>query len=86
MVEISKVSQARTLSGTVISSVNDKTIVVSVQRRFKHPLYGKYINRSSKIHAHDGENKCKLGDPVVIQECRPLSKKKSWRLLEVIEK
>jgi small subunit ribosomal protein S17 len=64
----------------------DKTITVLVERRVKHPLYGKFIRRSTKIHAHDGENSCGNGDLVIVEQCRPLSKTKSWRLLEVVEK
>jgi small subunit ribosomal protein S17 len=74
----------RTLSGKVVSNKMDKTIVVLVERKIKHPLYGKYIVRSSKIHAHDPENACKEGDVVMIVEGRPISKTKSWRLLKVL--
>ena len=76
----------RTLTGRVVSNAMDKTITVLVERRVKHPLYGKFIRRSSKIHAHDGENSCGNGDLVTVEQCRPLSKTKSWRLLEVVEK
>jgi small subunit ribosomal protein S17 len=76
----------RTLTGRVVSDAMDKTITVLVERRVKHPLYGKFIRRSTKIHAHDGENSCGNGDLVTVEQCRPLSKTKSWRLLEVVEK
>jgi small subunit ribosomal protein S17 len=64
----------------------DKTITVVVERRVKHPLYGKFIRRSTKVHAHDGENACNSGDWVTIEQCRPLSKTKTWRLVEIVEK
>jgi small subunit ribosomal protein S17 len=76
----------RTLTGRVVSNAMDKTITVLVERRVKHPLYGKFIRRSTKIHAHDCENSCGNGDLVTVEQCRPLSKTKSWRLLEVVEK
>ena len=75
----------RTLVGEVTSKV-DKTIVVKVTRQEKDPLYGKYLKRSSKIHAHDEKNQCHEGDKVMIQECRPISKTKSWSLAKIIEK
>ena len=71
---------ARTASGTVVSSKMDKTITVLVERRIKHPLYGKYIKRSKKIHAHDADNQCQEGDKVTIEETRPISKSKAWKL------
>ncbi|MCK9189721.1 30S ribosomal protein S17 [Acidithiobacillus sp.] len=74
----------RSLVGTVVSNLMDKTIVVNVERRIQHPLYKKYIRRSKKFHAHDAENACRIGDTVKIEECRPLSKTKSWRLVKVI--
>lgn len=74
------------LTGRVVSDSMDKTITVLVERRVKHPLYGKFIRRSTKIHAHDEENACSQGDLVTVEQCRPLSKTKTWRLLEVIEK
>ena len=76
----------RTLTGRVVSNAMDKTITVLVERRVKHPLYGKFIRRSTKIHAHDEENSCANGDLVMVEQCRPLSKTKTWRLLEVLEK
>ena len=77
---------ARTLSGKVISDKMDKTITVMIERRVKHPVYGKIINRSTKIKAHDETNQCRIGDVVTIKETRPLSKTKSWTLVEVVEK
>jgi small subunit ribosomal protein S17 len=76
----------RTLTGRVVSSAMDKTVTVLVERRVKHPLYGKFIRRSTKIHAHDEANACGEGDLVRVEQCRPLSKTKSWRLLEIVEK
>ncbi|NCA68655.1 MAG: 30S ribosomal protein S17 [Sphingobacteriia bacterium] len=76
----------RTLDGRVISNKMDKTITVLIERRVKHPLYGKFMRRSTKIHAHDEGNVCSEGDMVRVEQCRPLSKTKTWRLLEVIEK
>ncbi|GAB4172204.1 MAG: 30S ribosomal protein S17 [Thalassobaculales bacterium] len=71
----------RVLQGIVVSDVNDKTVVVRVERRFMHPVYKKFITRSKKYHAHDEANACKAGDQVRIEECRPLSKLKRWRVL-----
>ena len=76
----------RTRIGRVISNKMDKSITVLVERRVKHPLYGKYITRSSKLHAHDENNDCGIGDTVTITECRPISKTKTWRLVSVVEK
>ncbi|MBB3047443.1 small subunit ribosomal protein S17 [Litorivivens lipolytica] len=78
-------SNARTATGKVVSNKMDKTITVLVERRVKHPVYGKYITKSSKIHAHDENNECKSGDTVTISETRPLSKTKSWTLLRIDE-
>ncbi len=72
---------ARVLKGMVVSDKSDKTVVVRVSRRFMHPIYKKYITKSKKFSAHDETNACKLGDMVSIQECRPISKNKSWRVL-----
>ena len=74
------------LVGRVISDKMDKSAVVLVERRVRHPLYGKYIRRSSKLHVHDANNDCRQGDTVTIQQCRPISKTKSWTLLEVVER
>ncbi len=77
---------ARTVSGTVVSNKMDKTITVLIERRVQHPVYGKVIRRSSKIHAHDEENACSIGDTVTVAECRPLSKSKTWMLKSIDEK
>ena len=76
----------RTKTGRVVSSKADKTVTVLLERQVKHPLYGKYIKRSTKVHAHDEENSCGKGDLVQISECRPLSKTKSWRVVEILER
>ena len=76
----------RTVTGKVVSDKMDKTITVLVERRVKHPLYGKYLTRSTKLHAHDEKNECNIGDVVAISESRPLSKTKTWMLQEVVEK
>jgi small subunit ribosomal protein S17 len=75
----------RTLTGKVVSNKMDKSITVLIERRVKHPVYGKYLTRSSKIHAHDENNVCKEGDVVTIKETRPISKTKSWELVSVVE-
>ncbi len=72
--------------GKVISNKMDKSIVVIGERKVKHPLYGKFVRRSTKYHVHDENNECKIGDTVMIQECRPMSKTKSWMLKKVVEK
>ncbi|HSW69539.1 MAG TPA: 30S ribosomal protein S17 [Gammaproteobacteria bacterium] len=74
----------RTVVGKVLSNKMDKTIVVSVERKVPHPLYGKYVRKFSKICAHDKDNVCKIGDVVEIEMCRPLSKTKSWMLVKVL--
>jgi small subunit ribosomal protein S17 len=76
----------RTLTGRVVSSKMDKTITVVIDRQVQHPLYEKIIRRRSKLHAHDENNECAEGDLVTIEECRPLSRTKSWRLVKVVEK
>ena len=78
-------TRARTLQGRVVSDKMDKTITVKIERRVKHPVYGKYITRSSKVHAHDEGNKAGMGDMVLVAESRPLSKSKSWTLVEIVE-
>ncbi len=75
---------ARTVTGKVVSNKMDKSATVMIERKVKHPVYGKYIRRSTKLHIHDAENACQEGDTVVIEQCRPLSKTKSWRLVEVV--
>lgn len=77
---------ARTISGKVVSNKMEKSIVVLVERREKHPIYGKYVRRSSKIHAHDENNQCRIGDTVTIQETRPVSKTKAWKLVDIVER
>ena len=72
--------------GVVVSTKMDKSIVVAVKRKVKHPIYGKFINKTKNLMAHDEENTCKVGDTVRISESRPLSKNKTWRLVEVIER
>ena len=76
----------KTKLGVVSSNKMDKTITVSVERKVKHPLYGKFVKKSTKFHAHDEKNECSIGDTVKIMETRPISKTKRWRLVEVIEK
>ena len=73
----------RKVFGRVVSNGADKTVSVSIERVVKHPVYGKYIRRTSRVMAHDEDNACQLGDRVAIAECRPLSKRKSWRVVEV---
>jgi small subunit ribosomal protein S17 len=82
---MSEEQKIRTLSGRVVSNKMDKSIVVLTERRVKHPLYGKFVSKSTKIHAHDEDNKCSIGDVVTIRECRPISKSKSWTLVDVVE-
>ena len=77
---------ARTLVGVVVSNKMDRTISVLVERKVKHPLYRKYVKKSTKLMAHDQDNECVEGDTVTIEECRPISKKKSWRLQEILNK
>ena len=81
-----KVKAARTFMGRVISDKMDKTVIVLIERRVKHPIYGKYVSKSSKLKAHDEQNECKSGDLVTIAESRPLSKTKSWTLVKIEER
>ena len=76
----------KTRTGVVSSNKMDKTITVNVERKIKHPLYGKFLKKTTKFHAHDEKNECSIGDTVKIAETRPLSKTKRWRLVEVVEK
>ena len=76
----------RTVTGRVVSNKMDKTVTVLIERKVKHPIYGKYIRRSSKLHVHDEQNVCQEGDTVSIVQCRPISKTKAWRLVEIIER
>ena len=82
---IENVAQLRTITGKVVSNKMDKTITVLVERVVKHPVYGKYIKRSTKMMAHDEANICQEGDVVAIASCRPLSKNKTFKLVEVLE-
>jgi small subunit ribosomal protein S17 len=77
---------ARTLTGRVTSDKMDKTITVVIERVVRHPLYGKYLRRSTRLHAHDENNECRTGDLVMIEQCRPLAKTKAWRLVRVLER
>ena len=76
----------RTVVGRVVSGKMDKTVSVAVERLIKHPVYGKYIRRTTKVLAHDANNECKPGDRVAISECRPISKHKSWSVVNVVER
>jgi small subunit ribosomal protein S17 len=80
------VAGQRLLTGRVVSNKMDKTIAVSVERLVKHPMYGKYIRRTTKLLAHDESNECKEGDTVSIKPCRPMSRRKSWMLVRVVER
>jgi len=74
----------RTLTGRVVSNKMDKTITVLVERKVAHPIYGKFVKQSTKVHAHDEKNECQEGDTVTVAECRPLSKSKTWKLVEIV--
>ena len=76
----------RTVTGRVVSDKADKTVTVKIERLIKHPVYGKYMRRTSKVLAHDENNECKSGDQVMISECRPVSKNKAWQVVSVIER
>jgi small subunit ribosomal protein S17 len=76
----------RTLQGKVISDKMDKSVTVLLERQIKHPLYKKFIKRSTKLHVHDENNECSIGDMVEIRECRPISKTKAWALVEIVER
>lgn len=76
----------RTLQGRVVSDKMDKSITVTIERRVKHPLYGKFVRKSTKVHAHDENNECQIGDVVMVEQCRPMSKTKSWRFVKLIER
>ena len=76
----------RTLQGRVVSDKMDKSITVMIERRVKHPLYGKFVRKSTKVHAHDENNECQIGDLVVVEQCRPLSKTKKWRFIKLVER
>jgi small subunit ribosomal protein S17 len=76
----------RTIVGRVVSDKMEKTVSVAIERRIKHPVYGKYIRRTAKVLAHDAANECKEGDRVAISECRPMSKNKSWTVVNIVER
>lgn len=86
MIMEEKQINVRTLTGRVVSDKMDKTVTVMVERRVQHPIYGKYVKRSTKLHAHDEQNQCRLGDLVTIRETRPLAKTKAWALVEIVER
>ena len=81
-----KKTAERTLVGRVVSDKMDKSVSVAIERLIKHPVYGKYIRRTTKVLAHDASNECKSGDRVAISECRPISKNKSWSVVNVVER
>jgi small subunit ribosomal protein S17 len=76
----------RTIQGRVVSDKMDKSITVLIERRVKHPLYGKFVRKSTKVHAHDENNECQIGDVVVVEQCRPLSKTKTWRFVKLVDR
>ena len=76
----------RTIVGRVVSDKMDKTVSVAIERKIKHPVYGKYIRRTTKVLAHDASNECRPGDRVAISECKPISKNKSWTVVDVVER
>jgi small subunit ribosomal protein S17 len=76
----------RTVQGRVVSNKMDKTITVLVERKVKHPVYGKFVKKSTKLHAHDANNECNEGDVVTVSACRPLSKSKKWKLESIVER
>jgi len=76
----------RVVTGRVLSNKGDKTITVYIERKVKHPLYGKFVKRSTKLHAHDENNECGEGDLVTVKQCKPISKQKKWQLVEIVEK
>ena len=76
----------RTVTGRVVSNKMDKTVSVSIERLVKHPMYGKYIRRTTKLLAHDESNECRQGDTVAIAECRPMSKRKAWQVVNIVER
>ena len=88
MIETNQAAETRrrTLTGRVVSNGMDKTAAVAVERLVKHPVYGKFIRRTSKVLAHDEKNEAKVGDTVEIAECRPLSKRKSWQIVSFVER
>lgn len=85
MVESTIKESQRTLTGRVVSNSMDKSITVLIERKVKHPIYGKILKRSTKVHAHDAENACNNGDLVTVAQCRPISKSKTWTLVTIDE-
>jgi small subunit ribosomal protein S17 len=83
---VAAVPGQRLLTGKVVSNKMDKTVAVSIERLVKHPMYGKYVRRTTKLLAHDENNECKEGDTVTIKPCRPMSRRKSWMLVRVVER
>jgi small subunit ribosomal protein S17 len=83
---MSETALKRILTGRVVSDKMDKTVTVLVERKVKHPLYGKIVTRSKKYHAHDEKNECREGDVVTIEECRPLSRTKAWRVAALVQR
>lgn len=81
-----KATTKRTMQGVVTSDAGDKSATVTIERRIKHPIYGKVVKRSTKIRVHDEANECSKGDTILIEECRPMSKTKSWKLVKIVEK
>ena len=79
-------TKVRTATGKVVSDKMDKTIILLVERKEKHPLYGKFVRRSTKLYAHDENNECQIGDTVKVVETRPYSKSKTWNMIQVVEK
>ena len=79
-------AENRTLQGRVVSDKMDKSVTVVVDRFVKHPLYGKFMRKSTKVHAHDENNECQTGDVIVVEQCRPVSKTKKWRFVKLIER
>lgn len=86
MTEQVATKKKRTLTGKVVSNKPNKTVTVLVERKVKHPVYGKFVRRSTKYHVHDENNECNMGDVIVIEECRPMSKTKCWRLVSIEER
>lgn len=76
----------RTVQGVVTSNAGDKSATIMIERKIKHPLYGKFVKRSTKLHVHDETNECNKGDTILVEECRPMSKTKSWKLVKIVEK
>jgi len=84
--QVRETVRQRPTIGRVVSDRMDKTVAVAIERLIKHPVYGKYVRRTSKVLAHDENNECKTGDRVAIRECRPISRRKSWRVVSIVER